>query len=140
MKEWRETAEGLSGLPEIAKSLLSAFPEDRIFAFYGDLGAGKTTFIKELAGQLGVEKGVSSPTFAIINEYFNGKESLFHFDFYRIRDVQEALQIGAEDYFYSGNYCFIEWAEKIEPLLPAGTVNIKINILSETKREFIVTK
>ena len=140
MKEWRKIARGLSGLPEIAASLLSAFPEHRIFAFYGDLGAGKTTFIKQIAGQLGVKEGVNSPTFAIINEYFNGKESLFHFDFYRIDRLQEALDIGVEDYFYSGNYCFIEWAEKVEPLLPSDTLKIKITSLSGTDREFSVIK
>jgi tRNA threonylcarbamoyladenosine biosynthesis protein TsaE len=90
--------------------------------------AGKTTFIKALCEELGVEETITSPTFAIINEYRDGGgNSIFHFDFYRINKLEEAFDFGYEDYFYSGNLCFIEWPERIEPLLPAGTVKVYID-------------
>ena len=110
-----------------AESLLSAFPESRIFAFYGKMGAGKTTFIKSICTRLKVVDVVQSPTFAIVSAY-NTVDSgtLFHFDFYRIGKIEEVYDIGYEDYFYSGDYCFIEWPEMVESLLPAGTVKVTI--------------
>ena len=102
--------------------------DEKVFAFYGAMGAGKTTFIKALCEELGVEETITSPTFAIINEYRDGGgNSIFHFDFYRINKLEEAFDFGYEDYFYSGNLCFIEWPERIEPLLPAGTVKVYID-------------
>ncbi len=117
----------LQQLPEIAKSLLQAHIDKRVFAFKGNMGAGKTTFIKEICAVLGVENMVNSPTFSIINEYFtkDGK-SVFHFDFYRIKKKEEILDIGYEEYLYSGNYCFMEWPEKIEELLPKNIVYVSI--------------
>lgn len=116
-----------SQLPKVAEQLLAAFPDDRFFAFFGAMGVGKTTLIKEMCAQLGVQDNVCSPTFAIINEY---KEchgnSVYHFDFYRIKSVQEAYDIGYEEYFYSGDYCFTEWTEKIEELLPECHVRVEI--------------
>jgi tRNA threonylcarbamoyladenosine biosynthesis protein TsaE len=113
----------------VAGEFLRAYPGCRIFAFTGELGSGKTTFIKALCRELGVTGLVSSPSFAIIHEYQSGKwGKLYHFDFYRMEKLEEAYDIGYEDYFYSGNYCFIEWAEKAEPLLPAGTVHIRIAV------------
>jgi tRNA threonylcarbamoyladenosine biosynthesis protein TsaE len=116
-----------------AVQLLKAYPSSRVFAFYGKMGAGKTTFIKVLCQHLGAVDIVQSPSFAIINEYkTRTEESIFHFDFYRIRKTEEAFDIGYEDYFYSGSYCFIEWPELIEELLPEGTV--KVSITGETER------
>ena len=117
-----------SELPEAARTLLQAYPDARIFAFFGEMGAGKTTFIKAICRELGVHDIVQSPTFALINEYLtpdNG--SVFHFDFYRIRKAEEAFDIGYEDYFYSGNYCLIEWPELIEGLLPDDAVRVSIS-------------
>ena len=114
-------------LPQAAEALLSAYPEARVFAFYGQMGAGKTTFIKILCKTLGVPDIVQSPTFAIINEYKRDSgESVFHFDFYRIKKAEEAFDIGYEDYIYSGNYCFIEWPELIGDLLPEDAVKVTI--------------
>ena len=117
-----------SELPQAADALLKAYPDSRVFAFYGQMGAGKTTFIKILCKTLGVQDIVQSPTFAIINEYRRDSgESVFHFDFYRIKKAEEAFDIGYEDYVYSGNYCFIEWPELIEGLLPEDAVRVVIS-------------
>ncbi len=118
----------LSALPKVAQMLLDSFPGERVFAFYGSMGAGKTTFIKAICRELGSEDYVTSPTFALINEYTTSKESvIYHFDFYRIKKIEEAFDLGYEDYIYSGNYCFIEWPEMIEQLLPAGIVEVRIS-------------
>ena len=118
---------GLSALPDVAKSLLTHFPDERVFAFYGAMGAGKTTFIKALCHELGSHDYVTSPTFALINEYTTTEgKVIYHFDFYRIKKIEEAFDLGYEDYIYSGNYCFIEWPEMIELLLPEGIVEVRI--------------
>jgi len=117
---------GLSGLADIAAGLLAAGLEQRIWLFEGDMGVGKTTLIKELCKQLGVRDTVASPTFAIINEYHTGTEPVYHFDFYRLQHIGEALEIGVEDYFYSGYYCFIEWPQLVMPLVPPRYVLVKI--------------
>ena len=117
----------LSMLQESARLLLQNFPEDRIFAFYGAMGAGKTTFIKAICHELGSSDYVTSPTFALINEYSTDIGSvIYHFDFYRIKKLEEAFDLGYEDYIYSGNYCLIEWPEMIEQLLPEGIVEVRI--------------
>jgi len=117
----------LSALQETARLLLNNFPNDRIFAFYGAMGAGKTTFIKAICHELGSTDYVTSPTFALINEYSTMEGSvIYHFDFYRIKKLEEAFDLGYEDYIYSGNYCFIEWPEMIEQLLPEGIVEVRI--------------
>ena len=117
----------LSMLQESARLLLQNFPEDRIFAFYGAMGAGKTTFIKAICRELGSSDYVTSPTFALINEYSTDNGSvIYHFDFYRIKKLEEAFDLGYEDYIYSGNYCLIEWPEMIEQLLPEGIVEVRI--------------
>ncbi|MBR3959044.1 MAG: tRNA (adenosine(37)-N6)-threonylcarbamoyltransferase complex ATPase subunit type 1 TsaE [Bacteroidales bacterium] len=114
-------------LPEVAAKLLEAFPEERFYAFFGAMGVGKTTLIKEICRQLGVTDNVCSPTFAIINEYTErGGEPVYHFDFYRLKRIEEAYDIGYEEYFYSGYYCFTEWTEKIEPLLPDHYLRLEI--------------
>ena len=117
----------VSALQDTAKQLLNYFPEDRIFAFYGGMGAGKTTFIKAICHELGSADYVTSPTFALINEYSTSDGAvIYHFDFYRIKKLEEAFDLGYEDYIYSGNYCFIEWPEMIESLLPEGNIQVKI--------------
>lgn len=111
----------------MAEKLLGAFPEERFFAFFGKMGVGKTTLIKELCLVLGVEDNVCSPTFAIINEYSDAKgEPVYHFDFYRMKSLAEAYDLGYEEYFYSGCYCFTEWTEKVEELLPEHYVRVEI--------------
>ena len=111
-----------------AKQLLEAFPASRIFAFYGGMGAGKTTFIKAICAALGVADIVQSPTFSIINEYrTTGGEAVFHFDFYRIKKTEEVFDIGYEDYLYSGSYCFMEWPELVESLLPDDMIRVRIS-------------
>jgi len=124
-------------LPEVAKKALELAGEKKVFAFYGAMGVGKTTFIRALCQELGVSGIVNSPTFAIVNEYTAPEnEIIYHFDFYRIEHPEEAFDLGYEEYFYSGNYCFIEWPEKIENLLPEYVFSIKIDILGNQKREF----
>ena len=117
----------LEDIDDAARELLSFSKESKVFAFYGEMGAGKTTFIKAICKQLKVEDNVSSPTFSLVNEYRNKKgEKIFHFDFYRIKNENEAYDMGYEEYFYSGNHCFIEWPEKIHNLLPPNYVLIRI--------------
>ena len=118
-----------------ATDMLDKCGSKRVFAFDGKMGAGKTTFIKHLCEAMGTEDVVNSPTFAIVNVYdvANGEE-VYHFDCYRIKDIREAMDFGAEEYLYSGNYCFIEWAEMIEPLLPEDTVWVKIEVEENGER------
>lgn len=121
------TFSNIEQLPDVARRLLDEFPDERFFAFFGPMGVGKTTLIKELCAQLGVTQNVCSPTFAIVNEYSDAQgEPIYHFDFYRIKKLEEAYDIGYEEYFYSGCYCFTEWTEKIEPLLPDHYLRIDI--------------
>jgi tRNA threonylcarbamoyladenosine biosynthesis protein TsaE len=124
-------------LPEAAGKLLTAFPSRRVFAFYGKMGAGKTTFVKVICSVLGSNDIVQSPSFSIINEYKTiSGDSLFHFDFYRIKKTEEVFDIGYEDFIYSGAYCFIEWPELIEDLLPENVVRVKITGEKQRQIEF----
>lgn len=123
-------------LKPAAKQLLAFAAEEKIFLFDGDMGAGKTTFIKVICEALGVEDLVSSPTFSIVNEYLAEDGKIYHFDFYRIKDLQEAYDIGYEEYFYSGDYCLIEWPEKIPDLLPPHYIRVTINVTREQTRHF----
>lgn len=107
---------------------------NKIVLFYGDMGAGKTTFIKSICEVLGVADTVSSPTFSIVNEYESPKGPVFHFDFYRLKNETEALDLGYEEYLYSGNYCFIEWPEKIPNLLPEDALKVKLTITGDHER------
>ena len=117
----------VSEIAEAAKKFVAAMGDRKVFAFYGKMGAGKTTFIKAVCEELGVQDVINSPTFAIVNEYVDGEgEPIYHFDFYRIKNQQEALDIGYEDYVYSGNVCFMEWPELIENLLPDDAVKVTI--------------
>ena len=115
----------LEHISEAAREFIQHIGEHRVFAFYGKMGAGKTTFVKAICEQLGVDDVITSPTFAIVNEY-SGKTQVYHFDFYRIKKLEEVYDMGYEDYFYSGALCFIEWPELIEDLLPDDAVRVSI--------------
>jgi tRNA threonylcarbamoyladenosine biosynthesis protein TsaE len=118
-----------------ASTQLLQFASDlKIFLFYGDMGAGKTTFIKAICQILEVSENTSSPTFSIVNDYPSPQGPVYHFDFYRLKNETEALDLGYEDYFYSGNYCFIEWPEKIPGLLPQNFVKVNITTDSDNRR------
>ncbi|MFC2112539.1 tRNA (adenosine(37)-N6)-threonylcarbamoyltransferase complex ATPase subunit type 1 TsaE [Bacteroidota bacterium] len=123
-------------LEAAASQLLEAFPDKRIFAFYGEMGAGKTTFIKALCKVLKVGDVTSSPSFGLIHEYLSeGGDSIYHFDFYRIERVEEVFDIGYEEYMYSGEYCFLEWPEQVEAILPEETVRLSLSTVEGGIRE-----
>lgn len=133
--KFSKKVDALNELQATAKELLAQFPNERVFAFYGKMGAGKTTFIQSICRVLGSEDNVTSPTFALINEYnTNDLDSIFHFDFYRIKELEEAFDLGYEDYIYSGSYCLIEWPEMIEPLLPDNIVEVRIEVAEDESR------
>ncbi|MBR3530666.1 MAG: tRNA (adenosine(37)-N6)-threonylcarbamoyltransferase complex ATPase subunit type 1 TsaE [Bacteroidaceae bacterium] len=127
--------DSIDRIQEAAKEFVAQMGDNKVFAFYGKMGAGKTTFIKAICEELGVEDVVNSPTFAIVNEYTDGNgELIFHFDFYRIKKESEAYDIGFEEYVYSGHLCFMEWPELIEDLLPEDTVKVSIEELEDGTR------
>lgn len=124
----------LTELRTIAEEVL-ATASHKILLFYGEMGVGKTTLIKELCNVLGVEDVASSPTFSLVNEYkTNTNETVYHFDFYRINDEEEAYDMGVEDYFYSNNWCLVEWPENVKNLLPLDTVSVSISLLENGQR------
>ena len=125
---------------ETAREFVRLMGDDTVFAFYGKMGAGKTTFIKALCKELGVEDEVNSPTFAIVNEYRSATtaELIYHFDFYRIKKLEEVYDLGYEDYFYSGALCFIEWPELIDDLLPSDAKKVTITENSDGSRTITV--
>jgi tRNA threonylcarbamoyladenosine biosynthesis protein TsaE len=132
MRTWK--LDSLNDVHPLAENLLGSFPAGRVFAFFGEMGAGKTTIIKAVCKVLGVAENVSSPTFALVNEYATGHGMpVYHFDFYRIENEQEAVDIGVDEYFTSGNHCFVEWPEKILHLLPEGTLRVHITVKNETR-------
>src|SRR5690606_7900144 len=124
-------------LNSISKEILEFAGNQKVFLFYGEMGAGKTTLIKSLCEVLGVQEPTSSPTFSIVNEYEGRQNLIYHFDFYRLKDESEALDLGYEEYFYSGEYCFVEWPEKISSLLPANYLKISIEIVDPTQRKIL---
>ena len=130
----------IESIGEAAKQFVNEMGEHKVFAFYGTMGAGKTTFIKAVCEELGVEDVITSPTFAIVNEYSIAakEESLYHFDFYRIKKLEEVFDMGYEDYFYSGSLCFIEWPELIEELLPDDAVRVEITEQADGSRKVFI--
>jgi tRNA threonylcarbamoyladenosine biosynthesis protein TsaE len=115
-------------LDTVAQTILTQYPDKRIFGFFGEMGVGKTTLIKAFCRALGVMSTPTSPTFALVNEYLRSTgEPVYHFDFYRIENLDEARQIGFEEYLYSGHYCFIEWTEKVEPLLQGCYTRVEMS-------------
>lgn len=128
----------LEGLPDAARQLLAVVDRRRVLLFYGDMGVGKTTLISEICRQLGVSDIPSSPTFAIVNEYHSTAGPVYHFDFYRIQSEREALDLGYEDYFYSGSYCLVEWPEKIPNLLPPKAARIHMAVTTDGTRHITV--
>ncbi len=129
----------IGSINETAREFIKLIDQDTVFAFYGNMGAGKTTFIKAICEELGVTDVINSPTFAIVNEYRSATaELIYHFDFYRINKIEEAYDFGYEDYFYSGALCFIEWPEKIEEILPGDVVNVNIKENEDGTRSVII--
>ncbi len=134
------TVQSISDLPSAASAIINHSANNRIFLFYGDMGAGKTTLIKSLCACLGTTEAVTSPTFSIVNEYIGTNNKIYHFDFYRLKDQSEALDMGYEEYFYSDAYCFIEWPEKIPDLLPEHYIKIQIAVPDDSIRQIIIER
>jgi tRNA threonylcarbamoyladenosine biosynthesis protein TsaE len=123
-------------LPAAARKIMEDFPQARVFALHGPMGAGKTSLVKAFCQVMGVEDAGASPTFSLVNEYADGQGGkVFHFDFYRINRIEEVFDMGYEDYFYSGNFCFLEWPERISELLPEAFVYISIQEKEAEVRE-----
>lgn len=126
----------LDELDTVAEAIINSLDGRTVVAFDAPMGAGKTTLISRIAALLGAEDSVTSPTFAIVNQYEGTEHTIYHFDMYRIERVEEALDFGSEEYLSSGDLCLVEWPEKIEPLLPDDTMVVRIEILSDTARRF----
>jgi len=126
--------QNLDNIREAAREFIDNIGGNTVFAFYGKMGAGKTTFVKAICEELGVEDVITSPTFAIVNEYEAPQKTIYHFDFYRIKKLEEVYDMGYEDYFYSGALCFIEWPELIEDVLPEDAVKVTIEECADGSR------
>ena len=129
----------LDSIHEAAREFIKNMGTGHVFAFYGKMGAGKTTFIKAVCEELGVDDVITSPTFAIVNDYTSSKDDshIFHFDFYRIKKLEEVYDMGYEDYFYSGSLCFIEWPELIEDILPGDAVKVTVTQNEEDRKSVV---
>lgn len=129
----------LSEVKDVANQFIKDWGDHKIVAFFGEMGVGKTTLIKDICAALGVMDVVNSPSFSLVNEYLTTtNKTVYHFDFYRIESQEEAIDMGCNEYFYSGNYCFIEWPEKIESLLPPETLRLSISLLEGELREVLI--
>jgi tRNA threonylcarbamoyladenosine biosynthesis protein TsaE len=132
---------GICTLPQAARTLLEHYPNERVFCFFAPMGAGKTTFIKELCNALDVQDAVTSPTFAIVNEYHTADDkSVYHFDLYRLKNASEAFDIGFNEYVSSGSYCFIEWSEVIDGHIPVSYVRVEISVNETTLARNLAAK
>ncbi len=129
--------DSLDELDKVAKAVIESLDGRTVVALDAPMGAGKTTLVSQIAKYLGSEDDVTSPTFAIVNQY-EGERTIYHFDMYRIDKIEEALDFGSEEYLSSGELCLVEWPEKIEALLPEDTIVVKIEILSDTARRFVI--
>ncbi len=132
--------ENTEGLAQAAQQVLDKGAGRRVFLFYGDMGVGKTTLIKAICKCLGVSEATSSPTFSIVNAYESEEGTVYHFDFYRLRSEQEAFDMGYEEYFYSGQYCFVEWPEKIAGLIPDDAVSVHMSLVDGEARQISVSQ
>ena len=131
----------LDNIHEAAKQFIAAMEDNTVFAFYGKMGAGKTTFIKSICEEMGVEDTINSPTFAIVNEYEDGEmNTIYHFDFYRIKSLAEVYNMGYEEYLYSDAICFMEWPELVEELLPADCIRVDIEESEDGTRTVTITR
>ena len=128
----------LDELDRVAQAVIDSLDGRTVVAFDAPMGAGKTTLISRIAALLGAEDDVTSPTFAIVNQYEGSSRTIYHFDMYRIERVEEALDFGCEEYLASGELCLVEWPEKIEPLLPDDTMVVRIDVLGESERRFVI--
>lgn len=128
----------ITELDSAAADIIKYAGDNRLFLFYGEMGAGKTTLIKSLCAAVGVHDAVTSPTFSIVNEYQSESGPVFHFDFYRLKDQSEAMDMGYEEYFYSGNYCFVEWPEKIASLVPDRYTGLRIQLQDNGGRQITI--
>lgn len=134
-EQMKTTISSIDRIHEAAKEFVQTLQQGRVYAFYGKMGAGKTTFIKALCEELGVEDVVNSPTFALVNEYTSGRgEPIYHFDFYRIKNLEEVYDMGYEDYFYSHHLCLLEWPELIESILPDDAIRVTITVEEDGSR------
>lgn len=127
-------------LPKVASALLEFAQGEKFFVFEGEMAAGKTTFIKSFCQVLGVKGVVSSPTFSIVNEYHSPDDIIYHFDFYRLKTLHEAYDIGYEEYFYSKHYCLVEWPQKVTELLPEQYIKVELTIVNDQERVFVFRK
>ena len=134
------TINTLEELSKVAQALLNYANDQKFFIFEGEMAAGKTTFIKAFCEALGVTDVVSSPTFSIVNEYESNHGAVYHFDFYRLKNLQEAYDIGYEEYFYSGSFCLVEWPSKVEELLPEAYIKVQITVTDNEQRLFEFSK
>lgn len=131
--------DSLSELPTVADAVLESLEGRNVIAFFAPMGAGKTTLISAIMERTGSEDTVTSPTFALVNQYYTAdREAVYHFDFYRINSISEAFDMGYEEYFYSGDLCLVEWPEKVEQLLPDDTMVVRIEIIDEKTRRFVI--
>ena len=128
--------DSLSELERVAEEILSLIGERRVVLLRGGMGAGKTTLVSRIASKLGAEDTVTSPTFALVNQYEGREGTIYHFDFYRINRVEEGFDLGYEEYFYSGELCFVEWPEMVEGLLPEDAMEVRITVGDDDKRIF----
>ena len=128
--------DSLSELKNVAREVIESLEGRTVVLLRGEMGAGKTTLISRIAAYLGAEDTVTSPTFALVNQYEGSECRIYHFDFYRIEEIEEVFDLGYEEYFYSGELCFVEWPEKIEPLLPDDAMTVRITVGEDEHRIF----